>query len=204
MSLILVIRNVTKLTPVSDYTYEVFINERVIASGTVIGHTRDEGWEALVRKLLAQRERKDEPMDQTSQIIELAVAERLARKAHAGQVEKWGGHPYIRHIERVVAAVDSHDEKLTAWLHDVIEDSNTTADDLLRAGIPASVVDAVWFLTRGDETYAEYIEALRAAHQPLAVAVKIADLRDHLREETLAVLPVNLRRRYEQALERLI
>jgi (p)ppGpp synthase/HD superfamily hydrolase len=143
-------------------------------------------------------------MDQVERAIELAVAERIAQKAHAGQIEKWGGHPYIRHIERVVAAVDGHDEKVTAWLHDVIEDSDMTAADLLAAGFAERTVDAIELLSRGDESYADYIERIRFRQHPLAVAVKIADLRDHLREETLDVLPVSYRRRYERALERLI
>jgi len=51
-----VLRNVSGLAPVSDYAFEVRINDRVIASGTVTGHWRADGWEALVSRLLLQRE----------------------------------------------------------------------------------------------------------------------------------------------------
>jgi hypothetical protein len=62
----------------------------------------------------------------------------------------------------------------------------------------------VVILTRGNESYAEYIETVKARKNALALAVKIADLRDHLREETYDVLPRARRRRYELALERLV
>ena len=132
------------------------------------------------------------------------IAEQIARKAHAGQVEQYGGHDYIVHVERVVALVDSPEAKAVAWLHDVLEDSDMTHRDLQKAGISEPIVEAVLLLTRGSETYTEYIDILRAKKNPLALEVKIADLRDHLRDETLDKLPASLRRRYERALETLV
>ena len=99
--------------------------------------------------------------------------------------------------------VEGADAQMVAWLHDVIEDSAVTAADLRASGIPAHIVDAVVLLTRGPETYATYIDTLRAAQNPLALAVKRADLRDHLRPETAHLLPRSARRRYERALVRL-
>lgn len=133
-----------------------------------------------------------------------SIAEQIARQAHEGQVEKWGGHPYIEHVQRIVGMVKSPEAQEVAWLHDVIEDSAVTVKDLLKAGIAPHIVDAVALLTRGAETYADYIKTLKVRKNPLALEVKIADLRDHLREETLEVLPAGMRRRYEQALERLV
>jgi len=133
-----------------------------------------------------------------------SIAEQIARKAHEGQVEKWGGHPYVQHLERVVALVDSPEAKEVAWLHDVLEDSDLTHRDLEKAGIAPAIADAVLLLTRGSETYAEYIETLRAKRNLLALVVKIADLQDHLRDETLDRLPVSMRRRYERALHTLM
>ena len=59
MSLILVIQNVSALAPVSDYKYEVLVGNgsprsRVLAKGEIKGHTRDDGWQALVQRLLDQ------------------------------------------------------------------------------------------------------------------------------------------------------
>ena len=57
MALILALVNKSNLAPVSDYTYEVLIgdggvNSKCIAQGTIKGHTRSDGWQVLVQKLL--------------------------------------------------------------------------------------------------------------------------------------------------------
>jgi (p)ppGpp synthase/HD superfamily hydrolase len=54
---------------------------------------------------------------------ELQLAERIARKAHAGQMDTVTGADYITHVERVVALVEGDEAKAVAWLHDVVEDS---------------------------------------------------------------------------------
>lgn len=58
MSLIVVITNVSKLAPVSDYKYQVLVGDgtaegsNTIAAGEIKGHKREDGWQALVHKLL--------------------------------------------------------------------------------------------------------------------------------------------------------
>jgi len=64
----------------------------------------------------------------------------------------------------------------TALLHDVIEDTDTTIDDLAAAGFPQEVLRAVELVTHGqEETYWHYIRDIKA--NPIARAVKLADLR---------------------------
>jgi (p)ppGpp synthase/HD superfamily hydrolase len=129
---------------------------------------------------------------------ELAVAERIAVFAHAGQFEESTGDPYICHVERVVNFVKGDEAKAVAWLHDVIEDSPLDAQDLLKYGISPAVIYAVVLLSReeeGEETYADYIRSIKNSGNPLALAVKIADMRDHLRPSC----PERLRPRYEKA-----
>lgn len=127
---------------------------------------------------------------------ESELAERIARQKHAGQTEESTGDEYIRHIERVVALVEG-EAKAAAWLHDVIEDTDTTAEYLLSAGISDRTVRAVLLLTRikETETYAAYIERLNDSGDAVAIRVKIADLKDHLRPNC----PPRLRPRYENA-----
>lgn len=104
----------------------------------------------------------------------VAVAEDIARRAHAGQTDK-AGVPYIEHPAWVAARVEGRDAQAVAWLHDVLEDADVTAEDLAEAGIPANVVDAVLALTRRlGEGYEAYLA--RVAENPLAVQVKLADL----------------------------
>jgi (p)ppGpp synthase/HD superfamily hydrolase len=134
----------------------------------------------------------------------LEEAIRIAVSAHKGQMDK-AGAPYILHPLRVMAAVDTPEEMAVAVLHDVIEDTGTTLDDLRRAGIPEDVCEAVRILTKAKgEDYSAYLD--RVASNPLARAVKIADLRDNMRIERLPVLADEDFKRlakYHSALKRL-
>lgn len=130
---------------------------------------------------------------------ELEMAERIARGAHTGQKDTVTGADYITHVERVVAMVEGDEAKAVAWLHDVLEDSETTSADLVRAEISDDVRLAVERLTRGYEPYTEYISTIRVCGPELARVVKLADLRDHLQPNC----PARLRPRYEAALKEL-
>ena len=108
----------------------------------------------------------------------LEKATRLAEKAHQGQLDK-GGHPYILHPKRVAEKCATKTEKITALLHDVLEDSEYTLDDLRKEGFGEDILEALTYLTHRDgEGYAEYIE--RICENPLAVRVKYADLQDNM------------------------
>ncbi len=110
----------------------------------------------------------------------------LAVQAHRGQVEK-AGQPYILHLLRVMFRVDSEQERMVAVLHDLVEDTHYTLDDLRALGYPPDVLAALDGLTRRpDETYEQFIE--RAAANPLARRVKLADLEDNLDIRRLSVL----------------
>ena len=102
----------------------------------------------------------------------------LAEKAHQGQVDK-GGHPYIGHPKRVMGKCETTEEKIVAMLHDVMEDTDYTADDLRKEGFSEEILTALLYLThREGEGYMEYIE--RICENPLAVQVKYADLQDNM------------------------
>lgn len=108
--------------------------------------------------------------------LEHAIA--LAAKAHAGQVDK-AGQPYILHPLRLMFAVQTEYERMTAVLHDVVEDTAWTLEGLLQEGFPAEVVEAVQVLTKTEgETRID--AARRAAQNPLARAVKLADVADNM------------------------
>lgn len=108
--------------------------------------------------------------------VELCLS--LATKAHAGQVDK-AGAPYILHPLRVSESCKTEVQKSAALLHDVLEDTYLTAQDLTDAGVSKRVVQIVKLLTRnlGDD-YIEYIR--RIASDADVTAVKKADLRDSL------------------------
>ena len=113
-------------------------------------------------------------MNTTEQsIVDLALS--IARKAHEGQLDK-AGVDYIEHPIYVASQVDTEEEKAVALLHDVIEDSSVSAEELLQAGLPETVVTAVQVLTKKKEQdYQTYLETVKK--NPLARLVKLADLK---------------------------
>ena len=110
----------------------------------------------------------------------IQLAEAIATDAHSGQFRRGGVVAYIEHPRAVVGRVGEDPEaQVVAWLHDVIEDSEHTAESLVEAGIPSPLVDAVVLLTKTKETgYEDYLE--RVASSPLATRVKIADMISNL------------------------
>lgn len=104
----------------------------------------------------------------------LSRARELAATAHAGQVDK-SGAPYAEHLRFVADHVAGDDAKTVAWLHDIVEDTPVTLDDLRREGFPEHIVAAVDAHThRADEAYLDYVR--RAAANPLARQVKMQDV----------------------------
>ena len=129
-----------------------------------------------------------------------AEARRLAERLHAGQTDR-SGQPYIGHVLRVAAAVPE-DLEIVALLHDVVEDTGTTLEDLHELGVSPEDLRAIDALTRRDgETYEVFID--RVAANARATAVKIADLRDNLDPSRTGGLTPRLEARYRAALERL-
>ncbi|MCK4412780.1 MAG: HD domain-containing protein [Candidatus Eisenbacteria sp.] len=108
----------------------------------------------------------------------LERAIQIAARAHASQQDK-AGQPYILHPLRVMLRLDSEEERIVAVLHDLIEDTEWTSDDLLSEGFSPRIVDAVLALTRQDgESYDGFVR--RAARNPIGRRVKIADLEDNM------------------------
>lgn len=130
--------------------------------------------------------------------------------AHADQFDK-GGNPYCRHPVSVMnrlGADATNEEKLVALLHDVLEDTEYTAEDLLVRGYSYEVVEAVKILTRpeGDNrpTYIEWVRSLAATGNMLAIRVKIADNEDNSDPSRVHYLPQkdqDITKRYKRSLE---
>jgi len=103
----------------------------------------------------------------------------IAAKAHEGQVDK-EGLPYILHPLRVMNSVEGESARIVAVLHDVIEDTAVTEDDLRQQGFGESVLAAVRCVThRKGEPYADYV--VRCKANEVARQVKLADLEDNSR-----------------------
>lgn len=108
----------------------------------------------------------------------LEDALQLAVRAHAGQKDK-GGQPYILHPLRVMARMDTEAEQMVALLHDVVEDSDITLDNLREQGYSEEIVAAVEAVSKREgEDYFDFVR--RAMANPLARRVKQADLEDNM------------------------
>lgn len=120
-------------------------------------------------------------MNNTRYLLTLSPLERareLATQAHQGQKDK-AGKPYILHPLRVSERCQTDDERIVALLHDVIEDTDTTAQDLERYGFDRRIVEAVLSVTRQEgESYEDFV--LRASLNEIGRAVKLHDLEDNL------------------------
>lgn len=122
-------------------------------------------------------------MNPTDQPL-VALAERIATKAHEGQFRRDGVTPYITHCARVVARLRAQgvtDEVTLAvgWLHDVLEDGNDEVKIQYVMDMPWVVRRSVEDLTRvSGMSYESYMAGL--AINPRTRTVKIADILDNL------------------------
>ena len=120
----------------------------------------------------------------------------LAYAAHHGQTDR-SGVPYVFHPARVAAGFDSEAESCVAWLHDVIEDTDVTLQDIRLAGFGKPVCDALELLTHDKSVpYMDYVA--RVAQNPVARAVKLADLRDNMDASRMTSVSDKDRQRLEK------
>ena len=100
---------------------------------------------------------------------------RLCFEAHKDQLDK-SGLPYVFHPFHLAEQMTEENTVVAALLHDVVEDTPYTFDDLLAMGFGEEVVAALRLLTHDDAVpYMDYVANIKA--NPIARAVKLADLR---------------------------
>lgn len=130
----------------------------------------------------------------------LEDAIRLAVEAHHGQVDKVG-QPYILHPLRVMFRLETEVERIVGVLHDLIEDTKYTPDDLRKMGYSEDILQALDAVTRREnESYEDFV--LRSKANPIARRVKLADLEDNMDiRRMIGVTPKDMERlaRYRKA-----
>lgn len=139
------------------------------------------------------------PEDYIENIINLLEkAEKIATEKHKYQLDK-NGQSYIGHVLRVANQLDYLEDKIIALLHDTLEDTDTTEEDLLKV-FPKFIVEAVKSLTRDKEkeTYQDFIK--RCVLNDIAVNIKTADLKDNY-NRPMKGNNTKLKERYKKALE---
>ncbi|MCE7886731.1 MAG: hypothetical protein DYH13_04410 [Alphaproteobacteria bacterium PRO2] len=130
-------------------------------------------------------------------VIYVSVASIVAHTAHAGQLLKTEKKPYIRHPEHVAARLHDPYEKQIALLHDVLENSNLTAEFLIELGFEPDVVADVALLTHKDKKTVPYLDYIRNLSTSLrAGRIKIEDIKHN----TLKGRIIDFSGRYDVAL----
>lgn len=110
-------------------------------------------------------------------LLEKAI--KIATKEHKEQKDKYGA-PYINHVTRVMNAGATTDEKIVGILHDLIEDTKWTFDDLEKEGFPKHIIEAIRCVTKtsDEENYDDFVK--RTATNALSINVKLNDLTDNM------------------------
>lgn len=99
----------------------------------------------------------------------------LCFEAHKDQKDK-SGLPYVFHPFHLAGQMEDEETTVVALLHDVIEDTEYTIEDLQKAGFSQNVISAIALMTHDPQVpYMEYVSAIKS--NPIARAVKLADLR---------------------------
>ena len=131
---------------------------------------------------------------------QIELAREIAERKHHGQVDK-AGIPYVTHPERVASRMKDREGKIVGWLHDTVEDTDLTLDEV-REMFGTEIADAVDAVSRRrGESWEEYLDRVKA--NPIARRVKISDLIDNSnlgRIPEITMRDVERQRKYNGAL----
>ena len=123
-------------------------------------------------------------------------AMKLCYEAHKDQVDKTG-IPYVFHPFHVAEQMTGEASTVVALLHDVVEDTDYTLDDIAAAGFGKEIVEAVALMTHEDDVpYLDYVARLK--DNPLAREVKLADLAHNSDLSRLGEIDEETRQRLEK------
>ena len=119
-----------------------------------------------------------------------------------------GGFPYVIHLLKVYSGVSEYIEKVCALLHDVVEDTNVTYDDLRSVGYSDEVIDILKIITKlKGEDYRKYIDRIIESNNIHAMNIKLSDLRHNMDLSRIKNQTTNdyerIQKRYEPAYERI-
>jgi (p)ppGpp synthase/HD superfamily hydrolase len=145
-------------------------------------------------------------------VSSLHLAVQVAARAHQHQKRK-DGTPYVAHPFKVLLRaqsmitegfpfepVEGQDVQIVAILHDVVEDTDVTFDELRELGFSENVLGALDSVTkRPGEKYMDFVA--RSKNNPVGRVVKLADIADNLEDQS-ALDPDEadfLKKRYEKA-----
>lgn len=133
----------------------------------------------LQQQQFAEADKKDKSVNTNIFTLEEAIS--LASEKHKGQTDK-AGQPYILHPLAVMNTVQGDTAKMAGVLHDIVEDTPVTFDELRQLGCPEAVVEAVKLVTHAEdfdgsnESYMADIKNIVDSGNQTAIDVKWADI----------------------------
>ncbi len=127
----------------------------------------------------------------------------LVLRVFDDKVDK-GGMPYFNHLLKVYEGVSSYNEKIVALLHDIVEDTNITFDDLKEFGYSDEIITPLTYLTKKKgEYYSDYIDRIISSNDVHTLNVKLSDLKHNMDITRIKNPSVNdyerISKRYEPA-----
>lgn len=130
------------------------------------------------------------------------MALKLCFEAHKEQVDK-SGMPYVFHPFHLAEQMKTEETTIVALLHDLVEDTAYTIEDLVELGFDKAVTDAITLMTHADGVdYMDYVRRIK--DNPIAKAVKLADLKhnsDLTRLDTVDEKALKRMQKYLKAIE---
>lgn len=107
-------------------------------------------------------------------------AELIAKRLFKEKVDK-GGHPYLEHLYYVSNHLEDVDMKTVGILHDLLEDTIITSEDLKDMGFSEKIIKAISIITKGEnEPYNDYIDKILESNNIIAINVKAIDMKHNL------------------------
>ncbi len=130
---------------------------------------------------------------------------KISFNAHKDQLDK-SGIPYVYHPYELATQMTTEAETCVALLHDVVEDTPITFDDLIAEGFGNDIIEALRLMTHNDDTpYFDYVRKIK--NNPIAKNVKLADLRHNSTESRLDKITekdIERKNKYKYAIEILL
>ena len=120
-----------------------------------------------------------------------------------------GNSPYVLHLLKVYHGVNTSEEKIVALLHDVLENTDTTMNDLKELGYSKNIIDNIFVLTKKKgEDYRDYIDRIINSNNKVAMNVKLSDLKCNMDIKKIKNPTTNdyerIHKRYEPAYDRIL
>ena len=169
-----------EVDPVTEEFEEFEFEEMVMASTTMTAERVDDAASGIDEAQDDAPTPSPASIPPADAIAQVSLAKGIAFIAHRGKHDR-SGAPYIDHPGRIAERFNPITETVeaaAAWLHDVLEDTPITAQELFEAGVMPQIVEVVQLLTRTPDISAdEYYAAIR--RDPIARRVKLADIDDN-------------------------